>query len=260
MKCLSLTKRLNRCKNEGNFLFCAKHKYQRLTYSFAILTFIGLTSGIFQDLVKPLSAWKGAPKVTCEFILRDTSHYSVGKVIDGIIWQAGYEKYELLIENKSGYSLHDFNVISSLPGFVIQKGIVQSKTVASQSIEFKNYDYECEIMEKQKDGSFTHSPNIVNNRLDLFLSKFDKNYKIGIWFYVKRINVNGKLIVKYFTEVEKENGHQSASDILCGEIGASFYLSSKATQDFRIGTRCLTLDKTTLTINNPSKTIHIPEY
>ena len=51
---MSFTKNFRRCKNKGDYLFCSKHKYQKIVYPFYILTILGLTSGIFQDLIKPV--------------------------------------------------------------------------------------------------------------------------------------------------------------------------------------------------------------
>ena len=51
---MSFTKNFRRCKNKGDYLFCSKHKYQKIVYPFYILTIIGITSGIVQDLIKPV--------------------------------------------------------------------------------------------------------------------------------------------------------------------------------------------------------------
>lgn len=200
------------------------------------------------------------PVVSCSFKLRDTSKYKTGEIIEGVEWEPAYEKYELLIENKSKFSLYDFDLISALPGFVLTKDIVNSKTNDINSINFKDYAYESEMMEMKEDGSFVHASNLVGNRLDLHLNIFEKGHKICVWFIIKRLNQNGKLITRYFTDAEKDNGFHSASDIVVEPSGSPFYLSNVRSANFEIRTLSMSLDKTTLTESNPSKTVYIPKH
>ncbi len=73
MRCLGITKSLERCKNEckKHHAFCRFHRWQWLTGIFSVLTVIGLLGGIYQDVLKPLKETSILnPNTTKDEILR----------------------------------------------------------------------------------------------------------------------------------------------------------------------------------------------
>jgi hypothetical protein len=54
MRCLGLTKKRRRCRNEASYLFCRQHRLQPVAWFFLISTVLGLYAGLFQDLIRPL--------------------------------------------------------------------------------------------------------------------------------------------------------------------------------------------------------------
>ena len=203
---------------------------------------------------------KGKPSVSCEIKPRDVSKYAQGELINGILWDTAYEKYELIIENKSGYPLYDFNCILTVPGFILQKDIIETKSDNPEQIVIKDYDYELEMLEQQKDGRFVHSENVVANRFDIYIEEFNKKHKTGIWFYVKPMTFDGKIIVNYYIDSERETGYQSAFIIKRKDLDNTMILSNTLTDNFGVSSKVISLDTVTLNQDNPSKTFYLPEY
>lgn len=54
MKCWAITKGRGRCRRSTKFLLCSTHRKHLLIATLSLLTFVGLISGIFRDLVEPL--------------------------------------------------------------------------------------------------------------------------------------------------------------------------------------------------------------
>lgn len=203
---------------------------------------------------------KDEPFVRCTINPRDVSKYAQGESINGILWDKTYEKYELIIENKSGYPLYDFNCIITVPGFIIQKNVIETKSSNPKQIVIKDYEYELEMLEQQKNGQFVHSENVVANRFDIYIEEFNKEHKTGIWFYVKPMTFDGKVILHFYTDSERETGYQTANIIIRKDLGSTMIVSSTPTDNFGIYNKVISLDKVTLNQDNPTKTVYTPEY
>ena len=64
MQCFAITKGQKRCQKDAAFLYCSAHRQHPLILGFMALTFIGLVSGIFRDLIEPLLPTKSASAIT----------------------------------------------------------------------------------------------------------------------------------------------------------------------------------------------------
>ena len=54
MKCLGRTRTLQRCKNNARIIVCHKHRFEPWFALLAVLGFIGMIAGLYQDAWKPL--------------------------------------------------------------------------------------------------------------------------------------------------------------------------------------------------------------
>lgn len=50
MRCVGITKKIDRCKNKAGFLFCQTHRFQWI----GLISLVAMIAGLFQDLIKPV--------------------------------------------------------------------------------------------------------------------------------------------------------------------------------------------------------------
>jgi hypothetical protein len=201
---------------------------------------------------------KTEPRVAVDFIERDVSLYSPGDTIENVAWEQEYEKYELVVVNQSEYSLHDFNCYLAIPGFVLYRGVIDTRTDNPKAVDLISYEYETEMLKGKNNGRYKHSENVVTNRLGFFIEKLNADSKVSVWFFAKPATFDGKLILEYYIDSRRKNGHQSANLITRASINHKMNLNPAAAEDFLIPLRWMPLDAVTLNNKDSSVTIAHP--
>lgn len=56
MRCFGRTKKAGWCKKSCRFLFCHHHRWQPFSLLVALLVYIGVAGGLFQDIIRPLQS------------------------------------------------------------------------------------------------------------------------------------------------------------------------------------------------------------
>lgn len=214
-----------------------------------------------KDLVgKDLHTKRKDPEVTISLVPRDVSLYKQGNTFNGILWDNRYEKYELALINNSDYSLYDFKCKLLLPGTIIRKELMPSMTDNFYKVTMDYNDYEIEIFEKSQNGDFVKLSFTADNKIYFALDKFEQKHRIGIWFYVKRIKIDGCASIEFFTDEKKEIKREEKYKFYGKDHSKLINISDSISKTCRAPELTMNMQTTHLDKKDSSVTVSTPKY